>query len=249
MQDPYSVLGLSSGASEDEVTAAYRKLAKKYHPDLNPGDKAAEEKMRQINAAYEQIKTQKTGGASYERPDGSYGPRPQGPQSSGQRGYHGDDPFGGFDFGGFDFDDLFGSFFGGGWQQQQQRQQQSSRQQQPGDSTVNRQARVLLQNRRYQDALRTLSQARAKNAEWYYLSGVANAGTGNRVTALNHAREAVRLDPSNPDYQELLDQFEHGGQAYRQQGQQRGFNMQTMGRSLLGIVLAQLLCCFCCRPC
>ena len=51
MQDPYSVLGVPESASLNEVTAAYRKLAKKYHPDLNPGDKAAEQKMRQINAA------------------------------------------------------------------------------------------------------------------------------------------------------------------------------------------------------
>ena len=50
--DPFAVLGLSSSATEDEIKAAYRKLAKKYHPDLNPGDKAAEEKMREVNEAY-----------------------------------------------------------------------------------------------------------------------------------------------------------------------------------------------------
>ena len=48
MKDPYEVLGLQRGASKDEVKSAYRKLAKKYHPDLNPGDKAAEQKMREI---------------------------------------------------------------------------------------------------------------------------------------------------------------------------------------------------------
>ena len=56
MNDPYSVLGVSKDASEDEIKRAYRRLAKKYHPDLNPGDPEAARKMNEINAAYEQIK-------------------------------------------------------------------------------------------------------------------------------------------------------------------------------------------------
>ena len=47
--DPFAVLGLNSSATEDEIKSAYRKLAKKYHPDLNPGDKAAEQKMSRNN--------------------------------------------------------------------------------------------------------------------------------------------------------------------------------------------------------
>jgi len=56
ISDPYKVLGVSPNASDEEVKAAYRKLAKKYHPDLNPGDEAAAQRMNEINAAYEQIK-------------------------------------------------------------------------------------------------------------------------------------------------------------------------------------------------
>lgn len=59
--NPYKVLGVPDGASEEECTKAYKKLAKKYHPDLNPGDKTAEKKMAEINAAYDLIKS---GGAS-----------------------------------------------------------------------------------------------------------------------------------------------------------------------------------------
>lgn len=56
MNDPYHVLGVSQDASEEEIKKAYRKLAKQYHPDLNPGNAAAAEKMNEINADYEQIK-------------------------------------------------------------------------------------------------------------------------------------------------------------------------------------------------
>ena len=102
-RDYYEVLGISKGASADEIKKAYRSLAKKYHPDMNPGDSEAEAKFKEVNEAYAVLsddeKRQK-----YDQ----YGHAAFDPASGG--GYGG---FGGFD-GGFDFSDLFSSFFGGG---------------------------------------------------------------------------------------------------------------------------------------
>lgn len=60
MNDPYSVLGVSRDASDAEIKSAYRRLAKRYHPDHNPGDAAAARKMNEINAAYDAIKNADT---------------------------------------------------------------------------------------------------------------------------------------------------------------------------------------------
>lgn len=73
ISDPYKTLGVSPDASDEEIKTAYRKLAKKYHPDLNPGDAEAARKMNEINAAYDQIKNPQaqTGSSSYSDPWGS----------------------------------------------------------------------------------------------------------------------------------------------------------------------------------
>ena len=104
MNDPYSVLGVSKDASEDEIKRAYRRLAKKYHPDLNPGDPKAARKMNEINAAYEQIKNPDQTNSAYGFGNqNSSGSNPYGGYGSGEYGNSGQsygeefdpfDPFG-----------------------------------------------------------------------------------------------------------------------------------------------------------
>jgi molecular chaperone DnaJ len=117
--DYYELLGVERKASAKEIRTAFRKLARKYHPDLNPGDKASEEKFKQLQEAYDVLSDSKKremydqyGFYSDNVPTGDYGPRPEG------GGENVNFDFGGFDFGGqqsggSSFRDLFGQFFGG----------------------------------------------------------------------------------------------------------------------------------------
>mgnify|MGYP000509594444 CR=1 FL=1 len=89
MKDPYSVLGVSQSASDDEIKKAYRELARKYHPDNyqnNPLADLAEEKMKEINEAYDAITKQRAGGGGYQQQPsgGSYGGGYQTGYSSGR---------------------------------------------------------------------------------------------------------------------------------------------------------------------
>lgn len=194
IEDPYKVLGVSRDASDDEIKQAYRRLAKQYHPDRNPGNAEAAKKMQQINAAYEQIKN---------------------PEKAQPTGY-GYDPYGGYSG-------------------------QSSAQ--SGDE-YQQAAYQYIRFGRYREALNALSNCTQRNARWYYLSALANNGLGNQVTALEHIRRAVSMEPDNQEYLYTLDQIEHGGRAYRQQaGTYRSYNMRWSPCSgLLFCLLARFFC-------
>lgn len=109
-KDLYAILGVERGASKEEIRRAYRKLSKEHHPDRHKGDKAAEQKFKEVNEAYEVLSDDKKR-AMYDQFGQTGGPT---------GGGGGTGPFGGFDFSGFraedlgGFGDLFESFFGGG---------------------------------------------------------------------------------------------------------------------------------------
>jgi len=118
MRDPYSVLDVPKSASEGEIKAAYRKLAKKMHPDVNPGDKDVEAKFKEISAAYNLLSDKEKKG-KYDRgeinADGSprYDSAFHRAYSQSGAGAGGGGGAGGFDFGGGgDFEDIFSDLFG-----------------------------------------------------------------------------------------------------------------------------------------
>ena len=136
MTDPYSVLGVSRDASADEIKKAYRKLAKKYHPDSNEGNASAAEHFKEVNEAYDVLSDEKKrklydqfGHAAFEEGAGNYGNAQGSPFGSGFGGAQGN-PFGGGFHGSYsdgngyheyhfengeDMDDILKNIFGGGF--------------------------------------------------------------------------------------------------------------------------------------
>ena len=204
IEDPYKVLGVSPNASDEEIKRAYRALAKKYHPDRNPGDEEAAKKMQQVNAAYEQIKNPAAA-----------------QQNQGYGSYSQYDPFG---FGGY--------------------QQRSYTDSDAGDN-YQKAALNYIRFGRYREALNALENSQQRDARWYYLSALANHGLGNQVTALEHIRRAVSMEPDNQEYLDALNRIEYGGTAYRQQaGNFGGFEMRSNPcMNLCLCYLCQMLCC------
>lgn len=107
-RDYYEVLGVSKTAADAEIKKAFRKLAKENHPDLHPGDKAAEARFKEVNEAYE-ILSDSDKRSRYDQ----FGFAGVDPNYAAQQGGFGGGFDGGFDFG--DLGDIFGSFFGGGF--------------------------------------------------------------------------------------------------------------------------------------
>lgn len=221
MSDPYQVLGVPRGATEEEIKKAYRALSRKYHPDANvnnPNKAQAEEKFKEIQAAYQQVMKEKTGGYA-----GGYG--------QGGSGGREEDPFGGFGFGPF-------GFYGYG------QRQSTGYEEQPHL----RAAGNYIRNGYYREARTTLDQMDSgeRNARWYYYSAIAHSSLGNNVAALEHARKAVSLEPGNGDYRQLQQTLENGGSWYRQR--QAGYGYPTMGNGnmCMKLCVANMICNMCC---
>jgi len=253
-RDPYEVLGVSRTATDDEIKAAYRTLAKKYHPDLNGGSAAAETKMKEVNEAYTLLIKNK--GQGYNQ---SYGANPSngGYNNSGYGNAGGYGGFGGYGTGGNggaggssgggynDFDPFgFGDFF-------RRAQQQQTR---TGGQTTYTEYDPLLKNVEdsvldgdYNRATQILGGIRDRRAAWYYWSAKANIGLGNRVAAINDARMAVQMAPDEPAYRELLSSLQASGQSYQQRGSQRGFTNAICANPCYSLIIANILCNCCCR--
>jgi molecular chaperone DnaJ len=138
-QDYYEILGLKKGASEDDIRKSYRKLARKFHPDLNPGDKSAEDRFKSLQEAYDVLSDSKKRQmydqfGFYSENGFPGGPGAQGPgQGFGFGGFDFSDAFGGgagprYEEGGFSgrFGDIFSQFFGGARKERGQQPQKGA---------------------------------------------------------------------------------------------------------------------------
>ena len=256
-RDPYEVLGVPHTATDDEIKAAYRKLAKKYHPDLNGGSASAETKMKEVNEAYTLLIKNKgqagaggyrgyspgggagygTGGAGYG--NGGYG---SGSRGYGSGGYGSGNGTGGSSGGGFgDFDPFgFGDFFRQAQQQQTYQQRQHTIYTEFDPLLKSVEDAVLEGN--FRRAAELLSAVRERRAAWYYWSARTNIGLGNRVAALDNARTAVQMAPDEAAYRELLSTLQATGQSYQQSGSQRGFSGALCSNPCLTLMVANVLC-------
>lgn len=230
MQDPYRVLGVSQSASEDEIKKAYRSLAKKYHPDVNNGSAEAEARMKEVNEAYSQVMKMRREGTTNANQGGynSYG----GYGSAGGYGSYGSYGGGYGNPGGYGG---YGSYGGQG-------RSASS------DPKLTA-ARNYVHSGHYQEAMHVLEDIRERSAEWYFLSGEASLGLGNRVAALNYARQAVSMEPDNFEYRQLLARIEGRSTNYQNAGS--AFNAQQLvcHNPLALCCLTSLLCNCCCGGC
>ena len=228
VQDPYKVLGVSPDASDEEIKKAYRDLAKKYHPDMNPGDAQAAEKMNEINDAYDRIKSGDVG------PSAAYGSG-----AAAYQQYSAQDPYGWSSWTGWN---PYGDPFGGAQQRQQYERSEYTA------------AKSYIRNGMYKEALTALSGVplAERDGKWYYLSAGANMYLGNRVAALEYAKRAVEIEPGNEEYRRLLQMLQSGGDFYDRYagGYARSINLNPLWLGLCaasicsgGRCLPFILCC------
>ncbi len=194
MKDPYEVLGIEKGASKDEIKAAYRKLAKKYHPDMHENNDLkdlAQEKFVEVQNAYDQLMNDSS--------QNTYG------------GYS-------------------GASSGGYSSASSSREFQTVRQ--------------YIQRADFSTAIRMLDNIKVRNAEWNYLMGVCYVNLGSVVQGLQFARNANRMEPSNQEYANFLNQISRTQRGY----QTRGQSYSRGGRSDVDCC-TQLICADCLCEC
>jgi molecular chaperone DnaJ len=235
MSDAYSVLGISPGADEETIKKAYRQKCKQYHPDLHPNDPTAEDKFKEVQAAYTEIMRQRSGGGQSAPRQNSYTDSRSSQGSQQSYGYA--DPFG-FGFG---FDPFgFGSEDAGSYHTETHDTDES-----PELQAANH----YISNGYYREALNVLDgiASSQRNARWHYYAALANQGLGNNIRAQSEARMAADMEPNNYVYQNLLERLQNPGSSYttyqRQQSQPgSGFGFNGMCRCCMTAWLAQMFC-------
>ena len=160
-----------------------------------------------------------------------------GGSSSGSGSSYGGSFYGGYGpFGGFGSFDGYGGYGQSG---------ESDSRQETTDPHLKAAANYI-RSGHYREALNVLDGIRERNALWYFYSASANSGLGNNVTALEHAREAVRLEPENIQYRMLLERMESGGSWYQQRQTMYGYPGSFDSSCCVKLCVANLLCNLCC---
>jgi molecular chaperone DnaJ len=190
MQNPYEILGIKSGTSKEDIKKAYRELAKKYHPDQygnNPLRDLAEEKMREINEAYEFLMKNTSDNTS------SYGSTSSSNQSqnSNRSNYGG--------AGSYQYNNTSG-----------QNNNTSNA------STIYNSVRMDIQRGNFSSAEQRLNTVRSRDAEWNFLMGVIHMKKGWHDSAYNYLSVACNMSPANLEYRDALNRLNSRNHSYRQ---------------------------------
>jgi len=223
-RNPYEVLGLKPGATQEEIKTAYRELVKKYHPDRyqdNPLSDLAEEKMREINEAYETLMA------------GAKGPKNRGGTQYGpgsSRGYNGGPAYGG----GY-YDNDYGDGYGGTGQF-------------AGDGDEQyREVRKSIDRGDLRDAEVRLGRMGTRGAEWYYLFGVLNIRRGWYNEGIQGLQTAVNMEPQNYEYRNTLNSVVAQTQNYYASSSRYGYNDANRAFCYgLQCYCCADMCCDCC---
>ena len=219
MRDPYSILGVRQNASDEEIKKAYRNLSRKYHPDANINNPNKDQAEAHFKEV-QQAYRQIMQEREYQTSDNSFE-----------------------DFGPFG---SFGNFRGFNRQRCLYQQTGSGASENEEDLHM-KAASNFISSGHYREALNLLNGIRERNARWYYYSALANSGAGNNVVSLQHAKEALRMEPNNFQYQLLVNRLESGGSWYRQQ--QGPYQTTFVGGSswCMKLCLANIACNLCCN--